>query len=116
MDWSNWKTWALAAAVLVAMAAIYVFASPEAALQTPTGTSRASPFGPVRRPAPTTVTGNGTAANVGIEPVHLERLEPPTGKFQSRRNLFNFVEPPPPPPPPVIKPQPPPDQDGDGVP
>jgi hypothetical protein len=99
MDWMNWKTWTGAAVLIIAVFAIYVFAAPEPAADLPV-TGAGAPRTIVRTP--------------GVEPVHLEWLDPQTGSYSSRRNLFAFPAPPPPPqpPPPVA----PPDKDKDGIP
>lgn len=112
MNLMNWKIWTVAAVILIAVFAIYTFAAPDTQ-------DRAN------RPAPgmskTTRRGAPVAARAnvppGVEPVRLELLEAETGSHSSRRNLFEYVEPPPPPPPPPPEPPPPPpDQDKDGVP
>jgi hypothetical protein len=111
MDWSNWKTWVLIGAALLALFAIYVFASPEAPLREETAVQTAARPGlrsPVQRARP--------AAPEGVEPVRLEMLEPDSGSYNSDRNLFRYVEPPPPTPVPTPKPVPPPDRDRDGIP
>ena len=106
MDWMNWKTWTTVALILIAVAAIYVFAAdlrspePEKPLTTPAKHGAAAP-------AP-------TATIAGVEPVHKDLLEPQPGRYKSERNLFDYVAPPPPPPPPP--PAAPPDKDKDGVP
>jgi hypothetical protein len=111
MNWSNSKLWLGAGAVVLALYAIYTFASP----------------GPAPAPeaiAPTPrvrITASGTRATInaapaGVERVRTELLEPPTGEYASRRNLFGFVQPPPPPPIVVKQPAPPPDRDKDGIP
>lgn len=106
MDWMNWKTWTAAAVIIVALFAIYVFAAPQ--------------IRPAAEPAETTTHGSPNVQRVstpGVEPVHIELLDPDAGSYKSDRNLFAFVEPPPPPPPqPAPPPPPPPDQDKDGVP
>lgn len=125
MDWMNWKTWTVAAVILIAGFAIYVFAAPEGprtpAPARPTGldvetlgmqTTTARGGSPRR--------GNGTARAADtaiVEPVHLEWLDAQSGSYSSNRNLFIYKEPPPPPPPPPPQPPPPPpDKDKDGVP
>lgn len=100
MDWTNWRTWTLLGVGLVAAFAIYMYAAPEAPQQTinaaGTGQSRTI----VRTP--------------GVDPIHVEWLQPQSGSYRSRRDLFTFPVPPPPPQPPP--PPPPPDRDRDGVP
>jgi hypothetical protein len=108
MDWMNWKTWTIAAVVLITVFAIYTFASPDGETvvvgANPAGTAHST------RPAP-------MLAPPGVDPVHLELLEAESGSYRSTRNLFAYKEPPPPPPPPPAPaPAPPPDQDKDGVP
>ena len=107
MDWMNWKTWTTVALILIAVAAIYVFA---ADLRTEDPPTAATPAGH----AVTGKHGDTSAAIAGVEPVHKDLLEPQPGRYKSERNLFDFVAPPPPPPPPP--PAPPPDRDKDGVP
>jgi hypothetical protein len=110
MDWSNKKVWLGGGAIAVALYAIYTFASP-------------SPAPPPPPPPRVRVTASGarvTARNnmppAGMERVKTELLDPPTGEYASKRNLFGFVIPPPPPPPVVKAPPPPPDRDHDGIP
>jgi hypothetical protein len=116
MDWMNWKTWTAVAVILIAVFAIYTFASPD------TGSGdvvRPVSEGPAKI---TRRTRSGAAprpmqAPPGVDPVRLDLLEAESGSYSSDRNLFAFKEPPPPPPPPPLKPPPPPpDQDQDGVP
>lgn len=103
----NWKTWTAIALVLIAVFAIYTFASPDA------GEDTAAPVA-TRRAARTTGTDNTTP---GVEPVRLDLLEAESGSYKIDRNIFAYREPPPPPPPPAPKPPPPPpDSDKDGVP
>lgn len=110
MKWSDWKTWALIAGALLAIFAIYAFASPEAQLKQQ----------PVAAKPQTVATSKVATRRVpvtpleGVEPIHTEWLEPESRTFRSSRNLFDFVAPPPPPPPKA--PPPPPDQDKDGIP
>ncbi|HET7712583.1 MAG TPA: thrombospondin type 3 repeat-containing protein [Thermoanaerobaculia bacterium] len=102
----NWKTWTAAALIIIAVFAIYTFASPEPRRDAePASDDVASAPG---RPAVR------RTAVAGVEPVHKEWLEAESGSYRSDRNLFAFKEPPPPPPPPP--PAPPPDKDKDGVP
>lgn len=101
MDWMNWKTWAGATVLIIAVFAIYVFAAPEPPPEPLGGTTGASqPRTVVRTP--------------GVEPVHEEWLEPQVGSYRTKRNLFAFPAPPPPPLPQA--PPPPPDKDKDGIP
>lgn len=102
MDWMNWKTWTVVGVIVIALFAIYTFASPEPA---PPLAGSASPAGSQRR---------SVVRTPGVDRIHTEWLEGQTGSYSSRRNLFSFPAPPPPPPPPP--PQPPPDRDGDGIP
>lgn len=116
MDFSNWKTWLLISGALLALFAIYVFASPEAPLREPL-----EPEIVIERPAaaarPISGRTNRSIAPPGVDPVRIDLLEPASGSFSSERNLFRYVEPPPPPPPPPPKPAaPPPDRDKDGIP
>ena len=118
MDWMNWKTWTVAGAILLAVFAIYTFASPEshpdpgpAAATTTTTDEPTSTAGKTRTRAGQTTPG--------VEPVRLDLLEAESGSYKSNRNIFAYKEPPlPPPPPPVVEkaPPPPPDQDKDGIP
>lgn len=116
MDWSSWKTWLLISGAVLALFAIYVFASPEAPLQQEErpDTATARPVASSRQ-----IVG-GTARSIappGVEPVRVDLLEPVSGSFRSDRNLFRYVEPPPPPPAPTPRPAaPPPDRDKDGIP
>lgn len=109
MNWMNWKTWTTVALILIAVAAIYVFA---ADLRTQDEGADAA-VSTDKRAAVTPQT-DVSGAIAGVEPVHKDLLEPQPGRYKSERNLFDFVAPPPPPPPPT--PAPPPDRDHDGVP
>jgi hypothetical protein len=100
MNWMNWKTWTILGAALVAIFAIYMYASPE---------SEPAAAGIVTGPQTRT-----TIKTPGVDPVHVEWLEAESGSYRSQRNLFSFPAPPPPPPPP--EPVAPPDRDKDGVP
>ena len=106
MDWMNWKTWTTVALILIAVAAIYVFAA-DFRSTAPEPSAAAAKHPATIAPVPTT-------AIAGVEPVHKDLLEPQPGRYKSARNLFDFVAPPPPPPPPP--PVAPPDRDKDGVP
>ena len=101
MNWMNWKTWTILGVTLIAIFAIYMYASPEP--------EPAAAAGAVTGPHVRT-----TVKTPGVDPVHVEWLEAESGSFSSRRNLFAFPAPPPPPPPPA--PVAPPDRDKDGVP
>jgi hypothetical protein len=110
MDWMNWKTWTVAGIVMIALFAIYTFASPDAPFV------EKSP-----QPAPAPVVAKQAAKTPaivpGVDPIHFEWLDAQAGSYKSDRNLFTYKEPPPPPPPPPPKPPPPPpDRDKDGVP
>jgi len=106
MDWMNWKTWTVAALLIIAVFAIYTFAGPEV---------RHSETALTPTPAPHERTRE--VATPGVEPVRLDLLEADSGSYKSDRNIFSYYEPPPPPPPPPpAPPPPPPDQDKDGVP
>lgn len=112
MNWKNWKGWLLVAAVVLSAWVIYAFAS------SPRDTSPASPAAAssaASRPASGTAQPRTQLAG-GVEPIRLDWLEPESARYNSRRNLFAFVEPPPPPPPPAPKPVTPPDKDKDGIP
>jgi Thrombospondin type 3 repeat len=112
MDRMNWKTWTTIGAILIAIFAIYAFASnshgddptPEAAPST-TAVAAARPRAPKSVSTP------------GVPTLHIEWLDAQSGSYKSERNLFAFREPPPLPPPPQPKvAPPPPDQDRDGIP
>lgn len=120
MSWNNWKSWLLLAGVLVAVVAIYAFASPSAEL-TPSATEPRSTATATRAGIRTPVGSPSRKRATDIEPVREYR--PALGRFETTRDLFAFVEPPPPPQP---KPQaepvavaptaPPPDSDKDTIP
>jgi hypothetical protein len=119
MNWMNWKTWTLLGAILIAGFAIYVFASPDAARIEPrdTTTTAEAEQQPRVRSMNVRPPANRTVAVPGVEPVHLEWLDVPSGSYSSSRNLFDYKQPPPPPPPLApAPPPPPPDKDKDGVP
>jgi Thrombospondin type 3 repeat len=106
MDWMNWKTWTVAALVLIVGYTIITFGAPDGRTTDAVGTSAAAKA-PVRT----------TLSTPGVTPIRTDLLEPETGTYKSDRNIFAYVEPPPPPPPaPPPPPPPPPDQDKDGVP
>lgn len=103
MDWMNWKTWTAAALLIIAVFAIYSFASPRA--------HEDDPATPVLTRAAVEVSAPG------VEPVRVDLLDADSGSYKSDRNIFSYYEPPPPPPPPPpAPPPPPPDQDKDGIP
>ncbi|HSP13164.1 MAG TPA: thrombospondin type 3 repeat-containing protein [Thermoanaerobaculia bacterium] len=112
----SWKTWTIAAVLIIVVFAIYLWAAPQTApsLQPKRGNDEADlavSGQDTARPAARSVTPVRTP---GVERVHMEWLDAPSGSYASRRNLFAF---PPPPPPPVPKPPPPPpDRDKDGIP
>jgi hypothetical protein len=115
MDWMNWKTWAVIGAILIAIFAIYGYASNSGGDAPPPISGASQP----RTPASSSATARtSTAASTpGVPTLHIELLDPQSGSYKSVRNLFAFKEPPPappaPPPPPVKLP---PDQDHDGIP
>jgi hypothetical protein len=110
MDWMNWKTWIAIGAILLAVFAIYAFASNSR------GIDANPPVGESAAAAPRTPRTT-TANTSGVPMLHTEWLDPQTGSYKSERNLFIFPEPPPPPPPPPVKVvPPPPDEDHDGIP
>ena len=111
MDWMNWKTWTIIGLAIVAIFAIYTFAATNRPADPPVPTAPR----PVQRVAGKTPPLPAMAPGIGV--IHTEWLEMQSGSYQSKRNLFSYVEPPPPPPPPPPKPPPPPpDRDKDGVP
>jgi hypothetical protein len=116
MDWMNWKTWTTIGAILIAVFAIYSFASNSSVAVEP------APAPAVTRTPAVTTTARAPrlapgASTPGVPLLHTEWLDAQSGSYKSARNLFAYVEPPPPPPPPPIKaPPPPPDKDNDGVP
>jgi len=113
MDWMNWKTWTIAGVVIIALFAIYTFASPDFPL--------AGKEDPIASAEQTTSRSTRPVTAVtpvpGVDPIHFEWLDAQAGSYKSDRNLFSYKEPPPPPPPPPPKPPPPPpDKDKDGIP
>lgn len=138
MNSMNWKTWSVIGAIVLAVLAIYAFASADTPPVEP-AVARASDD-PESDGAPATATaGRGSAATTkrnastrrgarasqtvppvaGVDLVHLEWLDVESGSYSSSRNLFAYKEPPPPPPPQpvtIAPPPPPPDKDKDGVP
>ncbi|MDP9360366.1 MAG: thrombospondin type 3 repeat-containing protein [Acidobacteriota bacterium] len=110
----NWKTWTVIGAILIAIFAIYGYASNsrggDVPLPVPAATAAVSSMR-------TTARTPQIANTPGVPTLHIEWLDAQSGSYRSERNLFAFKEPPPPPPPPVVKaPPPPPDQDHDGIP
>jgi hypothetical protein len=110
MDWMNWKTWIAVGAILLAVFAIYAFASNSRGIDANPAVAESAATAP-RTPRTT------MANTPGVPMLHTEWLDPQTGSYKSERNLFAFREPPPPPPPPPVKvAPPPPDEDHDGIP
>ncbi len=111
MDWMSWKTWTGVGVLIIAVFAIYLFAAPQSTPSLTAVVRDPVSADPKARPSSRAA---ATAHTPGVEPVHTEWLEPQTGSYNSKRNLFAF---PAPPPPPVPKPPPPPpDRDKDGIP
>jgi len=112
MDWMNWKTWTIIGAILIAVFAIYSFASNSSVAVDPI------PAPAARKPATARTPRLAPGASTpGVPLLHKEWLDAQSGSYKSARNLFGYVEPPPPPPPPIKQaPPPPPDADHDGVP
>jgi hypothetical protein len=104
MNWMNWKLWTVAGVLLIALFAIYTFASPEPVAVTQAGNA-SDPVDNTRR---------AVVRTPGVDQIHLEWLDGQAGQYNTRRNLFSFPAPPPPPPPP--QPAAPPDKDKDGIP
>jgi len=112
MNWSNWKTWVLLGAVVIALFTIYSFASPQQDLAEERVVGRVTSSVPARRTSPNVLRASGE-----VDKIHKELLDAPSRSFKSDRNIFSYVEPPPPPPPRLPDPPPPPpDSDKDGVP
>ena len=109
MKWSG-KTWLIISAVVVAIYAIYTFASSGNTVA-PVQVQQSRPSG--QRAPRTSAPLNAPS---GVEQVRMDWLDPQTGEYTSKRNLFGFVVPPPPAPVIVKPPPPPPDKDKDGVP
>jgi hypothetical protein len=103
MDWMSWKPWTVLALILIAVFAIYTFASTQAHSEDPLAANPAPRAGGVR-----------VVNAPGVGALHTDWLEAQSGTYKSSRNLFAYKEPPPPPPPPP--PTAPPDKDKDGVP
>lgn len=105
MNWMNWKLWTVGGVLLIALFAIYTFASPEPGPIAQAGTATADPVDNSRR---------AVVRTPGVDQIHLEWLDGQPGQYSTTRNLFSFPAPPPPPPPP--QPAAPPDKDKDGIP
>lgn len=113
MDWSNWKTWALLGAAVIALFTIYSFASPQQDLAEERVVGRVTSSVPARRSAQNVIRTSSDVDNK----IHLELLDKGSERFKSDRNIFSFVEAPAPPPQPPADPAPPPpDADKDGIP
>ena len=114
MDWMNWKTWTVIGAILIAIFAIYGYASNPRGVDVPLPASAVTDVSSSPKTAARTPL---TAKTPGVPVLHSEWLDPQPGSYKIERNLFAFKEPPPPPPPHVDPPPPPPpDQDHDGIP
>lgn len=118
MNWRNARNWFLLGAVLVAGFAIWVFAKPAGDLATD---DAPAPVTQIARRQPRPAVSDPRALPPGIQPLRLDLLQTADEGADSRRNLFNFVQPPPPPVVPVrvetpVAPPPPPDRDQDGIP
>jgi hypothetical protein len=112
MDWMNWKTWTVIGAILIAIFAIYGYASNSRSVDAPAAVIATPIDSPAKAPRTPKV-----MSTPGVPMLHVEWLEEQSGSYKSSRNLFAFKEPPPPPPPPQPKVvPPPPDQDHDGIP
>lgn len=121
MNLKDSRVWLLVAAMLVAVFAIYSFASPDA-------TSSAASSTDDRPQTATSTTGGKRLITPppGVQLVATDLLQERGTTFRSGRNIFAFVAPPPPVQPrpevpkgPIIQqapPPPPPDRDQDGVP
>jgi hypothetical protein len=109
MNWRSWRTWLLVGGLAVALFALFISASPDAAPQPAATTANAARTTGSASPSPGVVTP-------GVEPVRIDLLQPSSGSFSSRRNIFSYYQPPPPPPRPEPTPVPPPDRDRDGIP
>ena len=114
MDWMNWKTWTVIGAILIAIFAIYGYASNSRGGDVPIPVPAARAGASSTK---TSVRSPRSANTPGVPTLHKEWLDAQSGSYRSERNLFAFKEPPPPPPPPPQKvAPPPPDQDHDGIP
>lgn len=119
MSFRDARSWLLIAAVLLAGVAIWVFAQPSAMLSSSEGPA-AEPR--LARNQERPAVADPRSLPPGIQPLRIDLLDRAGEQPESRRNLFDFIQPPPPPPPriePVVEappPPPPPDSDGDGIP
>lgn len=111
MDWMNWKTWTVAAVILLAGFAIYTFASPDASPKLPAPPATTTP-----QPRTTASRPRATLPPPGVEAIRVDLLDGQSGSYSSKRNLFAYYTPPAPVPKVVKAPPPPPDRDNDGVP
>lgn len=114
MNWKNWKGWLLGGLAILGIFAIYAFASTGSLLKKEPAEAPRPDAAPPAAKASSTAVRPQLAG--GVEPIRFDWLEPETGSYNPRRNLFAFIEPPPPPPPAPPKVVPPPDKDKDGVP
>jgi hypothetical protein len=108
MNLREWKSWLVIGGALIALFAILTFA------QSLGRDEEAAPVAPLTNARAARLAQ--TPLYTGVQPVNMDRLVPQSGTYSSRRNIFEFYEPPPPPPPPPPKPVPPPDRDRDGIP
>jgi len=104
------------AAPILALFAIYSFASPEQPLKQDSGTAIVSSSPRPRAPRTTNRTAAVPASPEGVEELRIDQLEPKSASYRSDRNLFRYFELPPPPPTPVPTAIPVADKDKDGIP
>jgi hypothetical protein len=117
MNSMNWKTWTAVGAILIAIYAIYAFASGPRTDEAAPSVAAATATQPATAATRPGARGARAASTPAIGAVHMEWLDAQSGSYRSVRNLFAYKEPPPPPPPAPVKPPPaPPDKDHDGVP
>src|SRR5664279_65879 len=114
MDWMNWKTWTVIGAILIAIFAIYGYASNSQSVDVPRPLSAVTAGASSTK---STVRTRVATKTPGVPILHIEWLDPQPATYKIERNLFGYREPPPlpPPPPPKVVP-PPPDEDHDGIP